>query len=187
MKVGIIVISIGLLSLQTFIGWFVFLGLPSLSFPPLPSPPTSPACILDGGRPLHTLLLTFCISPDAEVTLEDGADTLTRKFVLPKATTPFHVVTGGLINAEDEAARGTLDWTFTPSEEVLQKPRVAISVCHGFHVVDARWSRADGLRARVIMTLGVWAEYGWVSEADASLFDEILNRRRCDGIHLLAG
>src|SRR5712671_5952432 len=103
MKVGVVVVSTGLLAVQVFIGWFVFLHLPSLSSPPRPSPPWPPACTLDGDRPLHTLLLTFCIPTDAQVTVADGADTLTQIIAVPKAVGSLHVVTGPLIIAEEYA------------------------------------------------------------------------------------
>jgi len=182
MKVGNVIVLTGLLALQAFIGWFVFLYLPSLSFPPPPSPPSPPACILDGGRPLHTLLLTFCIPTDAQVVVTDGADTLTHVIGVPAAVGSLHVVTGGLIIAEEYAERKSIPWMKNRSEEPPEKPSIIISVCDGFHVVDARWNRSDGLRARFVITLGVWAEYGWIRPADALLFDEILNKRLCEGI-----
>jgi hypothetical protein len=182
MKVGIVIASAGFLVVQAFIGWLVFFALPSLSSPWPPSPPSPPACILDGGRPLHTLLLTFCIPTDAQVTLADGADALTHIIAVPKAVGLLHITTGPLIIAEEYAEHRDIPRRLSRSEEFPGKPKIVVSVCKGFHVVDALWTRPDGFVARVVITLGAWSEYGWIRPADALLFDQILNKPPCEGV-----
>jgi hypothetical protein len=183
MKLGGVTVATGLVAAQMLIGWFVFLHVPSLSVPPRPEPLSPPACILDGGRPLHTLLLTFCIPTDAKVATQDGADTSTHNIDIPRTAASLQIVTGGLIIAEEYVEEKDAPWVLgPPSEKPSTRPRKIVSVCQGFHVVDARWTRPDGLRARVLITLGAWAEYGWVRPSDAVLFDEVLDNRLCEGI-----